>query len=213
MHPLLPLFVNLDGRAVLLVGAGPVAASKLEGLLAAGADVRVVAPDVTEGIVRSGVRVDRRKFEPHDLDDVWFVVAAATPEVNREVAAAARARRVFVNAVDDPANATAYLSGVVRRDGVTVAISTDGAAPGLTGLLREAIDALLPRDLERWLQEARRRRSEWRRDGVPMDARRPLLLEALNRLYGRSDDSQQPGVDRRSPAADEPAAPREGVWR
>ncbi len=65
------------------------------------------------------------------------------------MAGAAEARRVFVNAVDDPANATAFLSGVVRRDGVTVAISTSGDAPGLTALLREALDAILPRDLGR----------------------------------------------------------------
>ena len=56
-----------------------------------------------------------------------------------------------MNAVDDPANATAYLSGVVRRDGVTIAISTSGQAPALTSLLREALDALLPRDLPAWI--------------------------------------------------------------
>ncbi len=89
-----------------------------------------------------------------------------------------------MNAVDDPQNATAFLSGVVRRDGVTLAISTSGDAPGLTALLREALDAVLPRDLGRWVREATELRRAWRRDGVPMDARRPLLLEALNRLYG-----------------------------
>jgi len=183
MSQLLPLFVNLTGRRVLLVGGGPVAAAKLEQLLAAGADVRVVSPEVHESIARAGVAVDQRPFAAGDLDDVWLVVAAATPEVNREVAEAAAPRRLFVNAVDDPANATAFLSGVIRRDGVTIAISTDGAAPGLTGLLREAIDAILPADLARWLDEARWRRAEWRRDGVPMEERRPLLLQALNKLY------------------------------
>lgn len=187
MSTLLPLFVMLAGRRVVLVGAGPVAAAKLEQLLAVGADVCVVAPDVHPAIAQSGVRIDRRPFEPSDLDEAWLVVAAATPDVNRAVAEAAASRRLFVNAVDDPQNATAYLSGVLRRDGVTIAISTDGAAPGLTALLREGLDALLPRDLARWMDEARARRAEWRRDGVPMDARRPLLLDALNRLYGRPD--------------------------
>ena len=112
-------------------------------------------------------------------------MAAATPEVNRQVAQAAEERRLFVNAVDDPANATAFLSGVVRRDGVTLAISTSGDAPGLTALLREALDAVLPRDLGEWMDEARDERATWRRDGVPMEERRPLLLEALNGLYGR----------------------------
>lgn len=185
MAQLLPLFVNLEGRRVVLVGGGPVAASKLAELVAAGAEVRVVSPEVHEDIVRAGIAIDRRPFTSSDLDGAWLVVAAATLEVNREVAAAAGERHVFVNAVDDPSNATAFLSGVVRRDGVTVAISTSGAAPGLTGLLREALDAVLPRDLARWVREATRLRPIWRRDGVPMSARRPLLLEALNTLYRR----------------------------
>jgi siroheme synthase-like protein len=184
MTDLLPLFVNLVGRRVILVGGGPVAAAKLTQLLAARADVVVVSPEVHPDIVRSGVAIMRRAFTPADLDDAWLVVAAATSSVNRAVAVAAESRRVFVNAVDDPVNATAFLSGVVRRDGVTLAISTSGDAPGLTSLLREALDAILPRDLGRWMDEARRLRSIWKRDGVPMEERRPLLLAALNRLYG-----------------------------
>jgi uroporphyrin-III C-methyltransferase/precorrin-2 dehydrogenase/sirohydrochlorin ferrochelatase len=168
---------------VLVVGGGRVAASKLPALLDAGALVTVVAPEVRPEIEAAGVAVRRRGFAARDLDGVWFVVAAATPEVNEQVARAAEARRVFVNAVDDPRRASAYLGGVVRRDGVTVAISTDGAAPALAGLLRESLDALLPADLETWVAEARRLKVEWRRDRVPMTARRPLLLDALNRIY------------------------------
>ena len=111
-------------------------------------------------------------------------MAAATPEVNREVAVAARVRRVFVNAVDDPAHASAYLGGVVRRAGVTIAISTGGAAPALAGLLREAIDSLLPRDLARWMRASPAAAPSLARDRVPMARRRPLLLDALNALYG-----------------------------
>ena len=188
MPNLLPLFVALGGRDVLLVGGGPVAAAKLAPLVAVGARVRVVAPEVTADIAAAGVPIARRAFEPADLDGVWFVVAAATPDVNRQVAVEAETRRVFVNAVDDPANATAFLSGVVRRSGVTFAISTDGDAPALTALVREALDALLPTDLHRWAAEAKRQRTIWRRDGVPMAARKPKLLKALNGLYGRSKD-------------------------
>src|SRR5262245_13389509 len=183
MSDLLPLFVNLDGRRVLLVGGGPVAAGKLTQLLAVRADVFVVAPEVHADIERAPVNVARRGIVPSDLDGVWLVVAAATPDVHRAVAAAGAERQVFVNAVADPANASAFLSGVVRRDGVTLAISTNGAAPGLTALLREALDAVLPKDLSRWLREATWQRNLWRRSGVPMEQRRPLLLEALNRLY------------------------------
>ena len=183
MSELLPLFLKLAGRRVLLVGGGPVASGKLQQLLAAGAEVRVVAPSVDASIASAGVHIDRRPFESADLDGVWLVVAAATPEANRQVSAAAGARQIFVNAVDDPANASAYLGGVVRRGGVTVAISTNGDAPALAGLLRQALDALLPHDLAAWLRESRRQRALWRRDGVPMAQRRPLLLQALNDLY------------------------------
>jgi uroporphyrin-III C-methyltransferase / precorrin-2 dehydrogenase / sirohydrochlorin ferrochelatase len=178
-----PVFLNLEGRRVVLVGGGPVAAGKLIGLLAEGAVVTVVAPEIRPDMDRQGVTLQRRAFEPRDLDDAWWVVAAASPEVNRAVAEAAAERRIYVNAVDDPEHATAYLGGVVRREGVTIAISTDGRAPALAGLLREALDAWLPVDLDRWMSAADEARKTWKRDSVPMDSRRPQLLEALNRLY------------------------------
>jgi uroporphyrin-III C-methyltransferase/precorrin-2 dehydrogenase/sirohydrochlorin ferrochelatase len=187
---LLPLFLKLAGRRVVLVGGGSVAAAKLPQLLAARASVFVIAPEVSAAIEQSAaahpadIAIARRGFTDADLDAAWLVVAAATPEVNREVARAAEERRLFVNAVDDPANATAYLSGVVRRDGFTLAISSNGEAPGLTALLRQGLDELLPRrELARWLREARSARRRWKADGVPMEGRKPLLLEALNRLY------------------------------
>ena len=109
MPDLLPLFLNLAGRAVLLVGGGRVATAKLQQLLAAGARVRVVAPEISLEILGTSPHVQfaQRPFEPADVDGVWLVVAAATPSVNREVAAVAETQRVFVNAVDDPANASA----------------------------------------------------------------------------------------------------------
>jgi uroporphyrin-III C-methyltransferase/precorrin-2 dehydrogenase/sirohydrochlorin ferrochelatase len=144
-------------------------------------------PVVAEATARDGrrdaVRIAKRRFVEADLDDVWLVVAAATPDANREVAMLAEPRRLFVNAVDDPPNATAYLSGVVRRDGVTLAISTSGDAPALTSLVREGLDALLPRELAAWIGLARSERVVWRRDGVAMEDRKPRLLRALNELY------------------------------
>ena len=188
---LYPVFLKLAGRRVLLVGGGMVAAAKLEGLLAAGAVVTVVAPDIAPALDRPGVTLERRPFEEQDLDGVWWVVAAAPADVNRRVQQAAEARHVFVNAVDDPVHATAYLGGVVRRGDVAVAISTGGRAPGLAGLLREAIEALLPEDLDAWVTAAEDARRQWKQDGVPMEQRRPLLLETLNRLYGERNPKSQ----------------------
>ena len=183
---LFPAFLKLAGRRVVVVGGGAVAGSKVRALLDAGADVSVVAPEISDRIANAGVACVRRPFEARDLDGAWLVVAAAPPAVNRRVAEAAEDRRLFVNAVDDPPNASLYLGGVVRRSGLTVAISTDGRAPALAGLLRQALDALLPAEqIERWLAEADRLRREWRRRGVPMPERRPQLLDALVRLHDR----------------------------
>jgi len=180
---LFPVFLKLAGRRVLVVGAGPVAASKIQGLLDTGAQLTIVAPEVRAEIDRPEITVHRRAFQPSDVDGAWLVLAAATPQVNREVRAAADQRGVFVNAIDHPETCSAYAGGVLRRGGVTIAVSSNGEAPALAGLLREALEAVLPEDLERWLAEARVQRTKWRAEGVPMAGRRPLLLEALNQLY------------------------------
>ena len=150
-----------------MIGGGTVAASKLDGLLEAGALVTVVAPQICDAIRAREVTIIERAFRPAHLTGARWVVAAATPEVNREVAAAA----------------TAYLGGVVRRGDVEIAISTGGLAPAIAGLLREALDAVLPHDLDRWMDIAKQARAEWKAARVPITERRPLLLRALHRLY------------------------------
>jgi uroporphyrin-III C-methyltransferase/precorrin-2 dehydrogenase/sirohydrochlorin ferrochelatase len=181
--PLLPLFVKLAGRDVLLVGGGAMAATRVVQLAEAGARVTVVAPEVRDEVARRAAVVHRRPFAASDLDGAWLAIAAATPDVNAAVAAAAEERRILVNAVDDPERATAYTAGVVRRGDATVAVSTGGRAPAVAGLLREAIDAMLPEELDRWVDVAEAERPRWKRAGVPMTARRPLLLQRLNELY------------------------------
>ena len=184
---LYPLFLKLAGRQVLVVGGGPVALGKVRALLEAGAAITVVAPEIEpelESLEKKGnISIVRRLFEQSDVEGSWLVVAAAPPAVNRSVAAAAESLRLFVLAVDDTSAASAYGAGTLRRGGVTVAVSTDGRAPALAGLLREGLEAILPDDLEGWTAEAERQRVEWRASGVPMAGRRPLLLAALNRLY------------------------------
>ena len=181
---LFPVFLNLRDRPVVLVGGGAVAYAKLGELVRAGAHVTVVAPEIRPEIASfDGLIIVQREFVPRDLDGAWFVVAAASAEVNRRVAAAAEERHVFVNAVDDAAGASAYAGGVFRRGGVTIAVSTEGRAPALAGLLREGLEALVPEDVETWVLAARRLRHEQRAAGVPMGERRPLLLRALIRLY------------------------------
>lgn len=202
---LYPAFLKLAGLPVVVVGGGSVAAGKLLGLIEAGARVTVIAPSISDAIRAHGVAgtiavpitvptavpiavpitVIERGFSAGDLDGARWVVAAATPEVNRAVAAAAAERGLFVNAVDDVASASAYLGAVIRRGPAVLAISTGGLAPALAGLVREALEALLPDDLERWIDIAVAARADWKRDGTPIALRRPLLLRALDRAYRR----------------------------
>jgi siroheme synthase-like protein len=184
-----PVFLKLEGRRVLVVGGGPVAAGKLRALIDAGAQVTVVAPriidEIAEIAAKAGqITIVQRPFESSDVEGVWYVVAAAPPEVNRAVARAAEPRNLFVNAVDDLESASAYAGAIVQKAGVTIALSTDGEAPALAGLLREALETVLPDDLDQWMVRAREVRREWLAERVPMAERRPLLLEALNALYG-----------------------------
>ncbi|HEU4730192.1 MAG TPA: bifunctional precorrin-2 dehydrogenase/sirohydrochlorin ferrochelatase [Kofleriaceae bacterium] len=191
---LYPAFLRLAGLPVVVVGGGTVAASKLDGLVRAGAHITVIAPAICAAIrdaardAASTIELVERGFTASDLDGARWVVAAATPEVNREVAAAGDARGLFVNAVDDTASASAYLGAVIRRGPVELAISTAGVAPALAGLLREALEAVLPEDLERWIEVARAARADWKRAGTPIAERRPLLLRALDRMYRRAHD-------------------------
>src|SRR6185369_9728847 len=101
MPDLLPLFLNLTGRDVVLVGGGPVATAKLRQLLAAGARVRIIAPEITPemrdivaGAAPPRPLVAQRPFKPADLDRAWLVVAAATSDANRQVADVAESLRI-----------------------------------------------------------------------------------------------------------------------
>jgi siroheme synthase-like protein len=184
---LYPLFLKLAGRSVLVVGGGPVAVAKVATLLETGAVITVVAPELRPELLdfadKGKISLARRCYQASDLVGVWLVVAAAPHEVNQSVAAAASSLRLFVLAVDDTSAASAYGAGTFRRGDVTVAVSTNGRAPALAGLVREGLEALLPDDLAAWAKEAVRQRAAWRADGVPMPERRPQLLTALNRLY------------------------------
>ena len=168
-------------------GGGSIAASKLSGLLRAGARVTVVAPRVLPKVKRSRARILQRRFRASDLEGAWLAVAAAPASVNAQVYRAATERNIFVNSVDDPKTASAYAGATVRTGDLQIAISTGGRAPALAGLVREAIETILPKESGRWVRHAAALRKEWKARGIPMKRRRPLLLDSLNALYsGRS---------------------------
>jgi siroheme synthase-like protein len=137
-----PVNLLVAGRRCVVVGAGRIAARKVEGLLAAGAVVHVVAPEVGPevGALRDGGRitVDERPFEPADLDEAWLATAATPdPAVNASVYEAGQARRVFVNAADDPEHCSFTLMSTVRRGDLVVTIGTGGRSPALATYLKD----------------------------------------------------------------------------
>jgi siroheme synthase-like protein len=139
-----PVNLLLDGRRCVVVGAGRVAARKIAGLLDAGAAVHVVAPDLNAEVrawqAGGQVTVDRRAFVPTDLDGAWLAtVATPDPAVNAAVAEAGEARRIFVNAADDPAHCSFTLMSVVRQGDVVVTIGTGGRSPALATYLKDHV--------------------------------------------------------------------------
>ena len=146
--PLFPLFADLRGRPVLVVGGGAVARRKVQALLEAGAHVAVgaLALDAELDRLAEAGRIDYLDgvFEPDWLDSMWLVIAATGDErVNRAVAEAASARRVFANVVDDAEMSSFHVPARVRRGLLQVAISSGGAAPMLATQLRQKIETML----------------------------------------------------------------------
>lgn len=132
---------------MLLAGGGSVARAKLALLREAGADLRIVATQFSEGFQweARGLKLHTRPFKPSDLDGIQLVIAATNDRVvNAAIASEARARGIWVNAVDDPPSCDATFASVIARGPVRIAISTHGAFPGLSRSLRLALETLLP---------------------------------------------------------------------
>jgi siroheme synthase-like protein len=176
---LMPLFLDLKGKDVLVVGGGVIASRKAADLVAAGAAVRVVALEVADELAGAGVMsVERRAFQDRDVDGAWLVMAATDDaEAQKRIAAACEKARVFCVAIDDPPNASAYGGAFVRRGPVTIAISTSGDAPALARLLREVLEQALPD--EGFVDAARALREKWKAEKTPMTSRFGELVAAF----------------------------------
>jgi uroporphyrin-III C-methyltransferase/precorrin-2 dehydrogenase/sirohydrochlorin ferrochelatase len=149
---LFPLFADLRGRPVLVVGGGAVAARKVAALLATGAGIRVGAPELVPELqaLADARRIVHRagRFQPWWLDSVWLVVAATDDAaINRSIAEAATIRRLLVNVVDDAELSSFQVPAVVERGPLQVAISSGGAAPMLARRLREQLETQLDESL------------------------------------------------------------------
>jgi siroheme synthase-like protein len=171
-----PVFLEMKDRPCVVVGGGAVAARKVEGLLAAGARVTVISPELTPALaaLKEEGRLHHiaRPYREGDLEGYELaVVATDDGAVNAEVAREGRSAsgRIWVNAVDDPPNCDFILPSVIRRGDIVIAASTGGASPALARRLREELEAFLSEDygpLAELLQEVRQ---ELRSRGIVVD--------------------------------------------
>lgn len=193
-----PLFVDLSGRPVLLVGGGLVAERKLKTLLCFGASVSLVSPQITAEIQRqadAGLFCCRqRAYRPQDMESVGLAVAASDDrEVNRRVSQDARRAGIPVNVVDDPALCTFYFPAVVQRGDLTVGISTAGSYPAFAAYARRKIETMFPDNCGEMLAALKEERQRILRE-VPDPAERRAALESLLETALGSEESG--GADR-----------------
>ena len=171
--------LDLEGRPVLVVGGGPVAREKVEGLLDCGARVTVVAPRIDPELARPGVELLHREYRTSDLEGRLLVVAAtSTEDVNRRVFRDAETRGLLCNVVDVPELCSFILPAVHRQGPIAVAVSTGGASPALAQRLRDDIaDVVGPRHAE--LAGELRALRPWAKQHYPTYEARRDFFQAL----------------------------------
>ena len=139
-----PVYLNLAGKRCVILGGGTIAQGKIAALRDAGAKITVISPQATTGIMRAAERGDitfeQREYRDGDLDGAFIAVAATNVwHVNRQIYEEAEQRGVLLNVVDDPDQCTFIAPSIVRRDPITLAVSTGGASPALARKLRETL--------------------------------------------------------------------------
>ena len=195
-----PVFLDLAGKPVVVIGGGKIAHQKMENLLKAGAQVTVVSPDLSEEMTdlaaEARFRHVKRDYEPGDLEGyILAFVATDDRSVNATVAREGKERGVWVNAVDDPPYCDFIMPGIAQRGDLIVAISTSGRSPAMARKLREELQEFLTEDYALMLELAAETRAELREKDVLVDADVwNLALDAdLRRLLseGRRDEAKE----------------------
>src|SRR5579862_8129517 len=183
---LFPMFMKLEGRSCLVVGAGTVGEPKIKSLIEAGASVRVVALQATAAVgewTESGaISWEAREFKITDLDGVFLIIAATNNrDLNAEIFHAARQRNILCNVVDDPEYCDFYYPAVVRRGDLQLAISTNGHSPALAQRIRRELEIQFGPEYGEWLEQLGKIRQELLASDMDAEVRRCLLHQLASR--------------------------------
>ena len=170
-----PIFLDLRGRRCLVVGGGREGQRKIEGLLAAGGVVTVIAPKLTRDLqarlAAGEIDLIQREYRDGDLEGYELcMVATDDGAVNAAVNQEGKRRRIWVNAADDPPNCDFILPAVIRRGAITIAASTNGTSPALARRLREELEAYLTEEMPALAELLREVREDLRARGIKPDA-------------------------------------------
>lgn len=197
-----PLFLNLNGKLVTVIGGGPVAERKILTLLDYGARIKVVSPELTEALdlmAETGiVAYEQRTYQKGDLDGAFIVICACgDEETDLLVYREAEELNIPVNVVDVPELCTFIVPSVVRRDPLQIAISTGGNAPVVAKRMRQELEERYPKEFALYIQLMGQVR-ELVKENVPGgEAERKPLLERLaaSDLYEKVKSGVYPSAE------------------
>ncbi len=181
---LFPLFIDIEKKDILIVGAGEVALRKIEKLLPFKPKITVVAKEIKRDEIKKlsaegKINLINRGFLFTDIDGKQLVIVA-TNDINlqREIYNYCVRRKIPVNSVDSPAYCTFIFPAYVKKDDIVIGITTSGKAPALSGKLREIIENCLPEDIEKILEELEKIRKKYPKG----KERQNLIIKKLNEL-------------------------------
>lgn len=186
MTNLFPMFMKLNERSCLVVGAGNIGEQKIAGLLETGARIRVVAieatPTVREWAREGRIELELRPYRSSDLEGVFLaVVATSSRTLNERIYGDAQARRVLCNVVDVPDLCDFFYPSVVRRGDLQIAVSTAGQSPSLAQKIRQQLEKQFGPAYAAWVAEL----GETRKLILSSDLERDQKLELLHSLASR----------------------------
>jgi uroporphyrin-III C-methyltransferase/precorrin-2 dehydrogenase/sirohydrochlorin ferrochelatase len=183
---LFPMFMKLEGRSCLVVGAGTVGEPKISSLIEAGASVRVVALHATAAVAEwarsEAITWEARNFNSADLNGTFLVIAATNSrDLNAAIFREAGQRNILCNVVDDPQFCDFYYPAVVPRGDLQIAISTNGQSPALAQRIRRELEIQFGPEYGKWLKELGQTRQRLFANKIEPEQRRRLLHELASR--------------------------------